>query len=313
MTGSNQSLSFMLSNMLNPSSTKPYYINITFLNSNNTEIVSYNYLNTNRRNSLNATRLTNITFFPSSYSTRIGASNTNVSFDIQMNNYIDSNTILLLQFNSTLIVPNFASTTSYNAVATTGAVNIRNWSTNYLNAIKSQGYLTLTGIAINNPAAAISYTISGLLYFVESGVNYTIQTVISSITLNPIAFTTFAITTPLAYGILTAIDINSSCSLPQVNSSTPSNPAYHVLSYNSSQLAPSNTSNCSTLTSSTCRTTDTNNYRLTNFQTTIDSSTTTSLTLTSFTFYQGIYYSLCRSTFTISLTQQLITPSLLTS
>lgn len=230
-----------------------------------------------------------------------------------MSNYIDTNTVLLLQFNATLINPIFSSTTSYNTNSSTGLVNIKSWSSTYLATIKSQGFLSLTSISIANPAAAISYTISGIFYFVENAQNYTMQTIFSTITLNPIAFTTFTLTSPLSYGTLNTIDVVSSCNFTQLSSTNPSNPAYQMLTYNSSQIFSSSNSNCSSVTSSTCRTTSSGSYRLSSIQTNIANSASTNIMLTSFTFYQGVYYALCRSNFTITFVSQKISPSILTS
>jgi hypothetical protein len=79
-----------------------------------------------------------------------------------MSNYIDPTTFLNLNFNSTLISIAFPSTSTYTVLQNTnGVVIISTWNS----LASSKGQVILSNIAITNPLAAFTYTISGSFYF----------------------------------------------------------------------------------------------------------------------------------------------------
>lgn len=152
-TGVNQSINITISNMINPSSTKPYQINVTLTNSTTSLTLS---------RTLTVTNIPNYPLTFKSYSRVVGATSSSITIDIIMNNYIDPTTVLNLNFNSTLINISIPSTSTYTSTQTTsGIVNINSWS----NLLTFGNSITLSNVAITNPLAAITYTISGLFYF----------------------------------------------------------------------------------------------------------------------------------------------------
>jgi hypothetical protein len=118
------------------------------------------------------------------------------------------------------------------------------------------------------------------------------------------------VTSPLYYGNKAPLAVTSSCNFTQVSSANASNPAYTIVSYSSSEIQSTNTSNCVVKNSSSCTHTLMNNYSLTNFQTGIGSFNSLTLTFTSYTFYAGNYYALCKSSAVVTVQSQLITPSI---
>jgi hypothetical protein len=138
--------------MLNPSSLKPYLLTVSlFSNSTSIQTATAN---------LTATLLQDYGFYPISYSSIVGRIST-VSFDILCPNYIDKNTTLSLSFNPALITITFPSPSdsSYTVSQTSGTVLMTKWASVAVN------FLTIMNVAIVNPQAALSYTISGTLSF----------------------------------------------------------------------------------------------------------------------------------------------------
>jgi hypothetical protein len=99
-----------------------------------------------------------------SYSRSVGASSSSIQLDTIMNNYIDPSTFLSLTYNSTLITISFPNTSNYNVLQNiNGSVLISTWTNSYLQSLG--GKVALSNIAITNPQAAITYTITGSFYF----------------------------------------------------------------------------------------------------------------------------------------------------
>jgi hypothetical protein len=69
-------------------------------------------------------------------------------------------------------------------------------------------------------------------------------------------------------------------------------------------------SNCTVKNSSSCSHTFSNNYILSNIQAGIGNFSSTTLAFISYTFYAGNYYPLCKSSATVTITKQIITPSI---
>lgn len=152
-TGVNSNINITLTNMLNPSSTKPYQINATISNSTTSVTLS---------STLTATTVPTYPLTVKSYSRVVGATSSSITIDIIMSNYIDPTTVLNLNFNSTLISIAFPTTSTYTVLQNTnGVVLISTW--NSLASVKGQ--VVLSSIAITNPLAAFTYTISGSFYF----------------------------------------------------------------------------------------------------------------------------------------------------
>jgi hypothetical protein len=289
-----------LTSMTNPSSSKPYSINLTLSNSTASKTLT---------STLTATSLAAFPLSFAGYSKVIGATSSAITIDIIMNNYIDATTYLSLSYNSALIAITFPNTTAYTVLQNSnGTALFSNW--NNLNSLG--GKVTLTGVAITNPQAAITYTVTGLFYFKESSTTYNIQTVSSNIVLAIAAFTTLTLASPLSYGVLSALTVTSACSFTQVSSANASNPAYTNVDF-PAELQPASGSTCVTTSTTTCQHTKSGSYSLANFQAGIGSYTSASLTFTAYTFYAGSYYPLCKATAFVNFTLQTIAPYAFTS
>lgn len=297
MTGS---FSLTLTAMTNPSSTKPYSINATISNTTSSATIS---------GSLTVTTLPNYPLSFQSYSRVLGATSSAISIDFIMYNYIDSTSFLSLTYNTTLIGITFPNTSSYTVLQNTGGVAIfSNWN----NVASYNGKVTLTGVAITNPQAAISYTVSGTFYFKQGNITYNVQTVSSTITLTTSTFTSLTIASPLQYGVLSTLSVTSACSFTQVSSANASNPAYTTVDY-PAELQPTANSTCIITNSTSCKHNRNGTYTLTNFQVGIGNYSATSLTFISYSFYAGAYYPQCKSSVSINLGLQTITPYSLSS
>ena len=95
----------------------------------------------------------------------------------------------------------------------------------------------------------------------------------------------------------------------QVSSTNPTNPAYTLVSYDSTQVQPSAGANCVSASGSTCQHGLANNYTLTDWMPLVASYSQVSITFTSFTFFQGQYYSLCSSTLVVPAQTQNLIPT----
>lgn len=128
--------------------------------------------------------------------------------------------------------------------------------------------------------------------------------------MQPVAYSSLTLSSPLYYGNRASLSVTSSCNYTQVNSTNASNPAYTIISYTSSEIQSTNISNCTIQSSSSCSHIFSNNYILSNLQTGIGNFSSTTLVFTSYTFYAGNYYPLCKSSATITITKQIISPSI---
>ena len=289
------SFNLTLTAMMNPSSTKPYSINSTLSNSTSSLTIS---------GSLTVTTLPIYPLSFQTYSQVLGATSSAITISFIMNNYIDSNSFLSLTYNTTLIAITFPNTSSYTVLQNTAGVAI---FTNWNNVASFNGQVTLTGVAITNPQAAISYTLSGTFYFMQGNITYNVQALSSTITLTPVSFTTLTITSPLPYGVLSNLSVTSACSFTQLSSANASNPAYTIVDY-PPELQPTAASTCAITNSTSCKHKQNGTYTLTDFQVGIGNYSSTSLTFTSYTFYAGAYYPLCKSSTSVNLGLQSITP-----
>jgi hypothetical protein len=239
----------------------------------------------------------------------LGAASSTISIDFIMYNYIDTTSYLSLSYNTTLIGIIFPNTSSYTVIQNANGTAI---FTNWNNIASYSGKITLTGVAITNPQAAISYTVSGLFYFKQGNSTYNVQTVSATITLTTASFTTLSIASPLQFGVLSSLAVTSACSFTQVSSANASNPAYTTVDY-PAELQPTSSSTCVITNSTSCKHTKSGAYSLDSFQVGIGNYSTTSLTFISYTFYAGAHYPLCKGVASVSLGLQTITPYSLSS
>ena len=170
----------------------------------------------------------------------------------------------------------------------------------------SLSLLRVTSVSITNPEASITTTINCRFYLLEGGVQYNIEAFYSTNTLNPASFTTLTSSTAFQYGVLTSLDVVSTCPYVQVNGVTP---AYTIVAFDNTQIQQSSGSNCATLSSTTCQTTLSGTFSLTSWIPQITNANQTILTITSYTFFQGQFYSLCQSTLTLPISSQTLTPT----
>lgn len=300
-TGAATTFNVTLTAMLNPSSSKPYQINATLSNSTTSRTLS---------GLLTVATLINYPLTFLSYSRAVGASSSTIQLDSIMSNYIDPTTFLALNYNTTLINISFPSTSTYTVLQNANGTAI--FST-WTNLQSLSGKVVLTNIGITNPMAAISYTITGSFYFREGNVTYNIQTVSTTVTITPAAFSVLTITSPLMYGVLYNLTLTSACNFTQVNGPNATLPAYTFIDY-PTEFKPTNASNCAISNSTTCtfaRLSSPNT--ITNFQVGVGTFTATSVTVTTYTFYLGAYYTLCRSTASAVVGNQATSPFILTS
>ena len=115
--------------------------------------------------------------------------------------------------------------------------------------------------------------------------------------------------TTFQYGLLSPLDVVSSCVFSQVSSTNPANPAYTVVTYDSTQIQPDTSANCISASGTTCQHGLSGSYSLTNWMPQVASYSQTALTLTSYTFFQGQYYSLCESSLVVPAIDQVVTPT----
>lgn len=283
---------FTLTNMRNPSSTKPYPITITIYPTSGSTSTSYSA-------SLALAQITNSSFSLSSYMQTVGATSSNIEMYLSPQYALQlSNTYLKITYDSSLISISFGASTKYSIVSSSaGSVILGSFSL-------ASTLLPLTNVSITNPQAAITYTIQCLFYLANSS-NYSIEAFYSTNTVTPAAFSALTTSSSLPYGILSSLAISSSCPYSQINHSA-SDPAYTIISYNSSQISPQSSSNCVNTSSSTCKHTLSGSYSLTNLLPVIVNANSTSLTFTSYTYFQGNYYSLCQSSLSVAYSQQII-------
>jgi len=145
--GSSQSFTIVLTNMLNPPSTKPYLMNLTFSRgSAPTTLVLSTYLTINTINH-------QLTFTIRQNNRNVGATTSTASFDFDSVNYFDNNTLLSLVFDSSKINITFPSSSSYTISQGSGRINISKMSFTMSNT------LSFSSVTITNPKAALTYVI----------------------------------------------------------------------------------------------------------------------------------------------------------
>lgn len=206
-----------LTNMLNPSSTRPYELTLSLSNSTNTITLKAN---------LTATVLGDYSISLIGYSSTVGRTSSTVTISLPCPNYIDPTTKLVLLFNSTLISITIINSTSYTLTQAAGVIQATGWTT-------ISRTMVITNTTVVNPQAGITFTISGNLSFVSNNITYGIQTFTQAIVVQPVAYTLFTVTpttSVLQYGTRTSFSIASACNLTQFSPNS-SFPVYSTVTY----------------------------------------------------------------------------------
>lgn len=273
--GSSQSFTIVLTNMLNPPSTKPYLMNLTFSRSSApTTLNLTTYLTISAINH-------QLTLTIRQNNRSVGASTSTASFDFDSVNYFDNNTLLNLVFDSTKINITFPSSSFYTITQSSGRINISKMSFSMSNTI------SFSGVAIANPKAALTYAIDVEQFFIETSTKYVYAVANTTVTLLPIAFSTLSIAAPLSMGSLVSLNVSSACSFAQVGS--PNETAYTYVTVDSN-MDMVNGSDCTAISSTQCKHIKSGStYSLTNFRPKIGSLNTT-ITFTAFTYFLSAFY-----------------------
>lgn len=273
--GSSQSFTITLTNMLNPPSTKPYPMNLTF--SRVTAPTSMILSTSLTINTINH----QLTFSIRQNNRNVGATTSTASFDFDSVNYFDNNTLLNLVFDSTKINITFPSSSSYTLSQGNGRINISKMSFSISNTI------SFSNVTISNPRAALTYAIDVEQFFIETTNKYVYAVASTTVTLVPIAFTTLTIVSPLSMGSLVSLAVSSSCNFSQVSSANQT--AYTYLTTDSN-IDVVNGSDCTFISSTQCKHIKSGStYSLSNFRPKISSSNTT-ITFTTYTFFLTTFY-----------------------
>ena len=152
---------FTLTNMRNPSSTKPYLITLTIDNGSTTNVLTAN---------LTRTIVSNYSFSTINYSSAAGATSSSAELYITPQySLLQNGSVMSITYNSIVISLSASGSSSYTVVSTTtGKVVIGNFST------QSYNLLQVAGLTITNPQAVTTHTIVCLFYLNESGTIYNI-------------------------------------------------------------------------------------------------------------------------------------------
>ena len=135
-----------LTNMLNPSSTLPYSLTAVLQQSGGSVTLSA---------SLTATTPQNYNIIASNLNTTLG-STSSVSLTLTNPTYLTSTTVLSLTHDINLVTMTIPSTSSYTATDHgNGTTTITSWVS------PVEGIVTLTGITVVNPSAALTYSLAG--------------------------------------------------------------------------------------------------------------------------------------------------------
>ena len=281
--------------MNNPSSTKPYPITITIYSSTSSS-ASYS-------GSLSVTVIANSTFPLIGYSTDIGVTS-NVEFYLTPNYALKlDGAYLETTFDSALIGISFGNSSIYTVSSSgVGSAVFGGFLSASINSLR------ITNVTMINPEAALSFTINCRFYLLEAGVQYDVEAFYAENTLLPIGFTTLTSASVLQYGVASPASVVSICTSTQVSISA-ADPAYSIITFNSSQLTPQASSNCLPISSNTCKHTLTDSYTLSQLLTQIDNFNSASITVTSYTSHQGSYFPLCTGRLTLDVVQQSVSPA----
>lgn len=273
--GSTLPFTIVLTNMLNPASTKPYLMNLTFSRASApTTITLSTSLTVNAANH-------QLSFTIRQNNRNVGASTSVPSFDFDLVNYFDNNTQLNLVFDNTKINISLPSSSFYTVSQGNGNINISRMSFSISNT------LIFSNVTISNPRAALTYTIDAEQFFMESTTKYIYAVASITVTLLPIAFNTLSIASPLSMGSLVNLAVSSTCNFTQVSS--PNQTAYTHLTFDTNIDVVSG-SDCSLISSTQCRHIKSGSpYSLTNFRPKIGSSNAT-ITFTAYTYFLTTFY-----------------------
>ena len=110
LTTGSSDLTITRTNMLNPSSTKPYPLTVTLHNSSTSTVLTQ---------SLTATQLQDFTFIASNYDRSAAAVSSSVSFSLTNPIYMSFSTVLSLRYDSNIISLTIPSTADYTLLSNT--------------------------------------------------------------------------------------------------------------------------------------------------------------------------------------------------
>lgn len=287
---------FTLTNMQNPSSTKPYIFNITI--NNGSSDASY-------QANLTCTSINNNSFATIGYSNTVGSTSNNLQlYLIPYYALMLNSSVLKITYDNTVLSLTVVSSSSYSIFSTVAGTVV-------LNKFQVQSINQLSVVVnIINPQASLTTTINCLFYLNDSG-TYDIEALYNTITLQTIPFTTISTSSSFNYGSLASLAVTSTSPyVPVANGSTS---AYTQITYNSTEIKMISTSNCISTSSTTCKFTYSSSYTVTSLQPQIGSFNSTTLTITSYTYFQSQFYPLCQSTLTLTYSAQILTPNANTS
>ena len=292
--GSN--FSFVLTNMRNPSSTKPYLITLTVDNGTSTNILTAN---------LTRTSISTYSLSAINYTLSAGATSNNAELYLTpLYGLLQNGSYMSLTYNSNIISLSPSGSSTYTVVSnTTGRVVLGNFAT------PSSNILQVVGLTITNPQAVTSHAIVCLFYLNESGTIYNIENFTRTITLTPAPYSSISAASGLYYGSRTSLTVTSST--PYTAKSNGTTTAYTILTYSSSEISFMNTTNCVAVTSTTCKLTTANNITISDILGSIGNFTSTTLTFTLYTYYNltNSFVPLCQSNLVLNYSLQSISAS----
>ena len=148
-TGTN--FSFVLTFIRNPSSTKPYTISLTVDNGTASNSFSANLTRIN---------ISNNTFATLNYTTTVGSTSSNSEFYITPSySLMQNSSFMRISYDSSIIALSPSGSSSYTLISnTSGTVTLGSFRT------QSYNLLQVVGLAITNPQAAVTFTITCLFY-----------------------------------------------------------------------------------------------------------------------------------------------------
>ena len=179
-----------VTNIYNPSSTKPYLITVTLRSANlPDQAVS---------NNLTVKDVKNSDIVVTNWNSTVAATSS-ASFVVPVDFYFDTNIILRIVHTTSLINFTYSPSTAYfvNSTNTNGTVNtlINRWTDT------SRGVRILNNISVTNPAASFLLTLNCFLYFIQNNVTYNIQNYTIKLQITASAFSTITATSSLLLGV----------------------------------------------------------------------------------------------------------------
>lgn len=286
-----------ITNIKNPSSTKPYPVTIIFIYADG----SSETVTTSR----SVTAIRNAAVSLSGYNSTVGVTSAATSWALTFDYYFDYGTVLRIVYDARLISIGFGGLSG--AVASVS--NSSNIMTARVNSWSDTGSgLHLVGsISVSNPQASITTTATCTLEFTEAGTTYSIQSYTATFTIVPAAYSSIGATTSLQMGLSgQTISVSSlACPYTPVNLSVNST-SYTDLVFSSSNIITS-AAVCTGTSTKTCRYNTTISPKtITPVTQAVSASPVTPLTITTYTYFAPLaaYYPLCSQVYNLQLLPQ---------